>query len=156
MPPQPKNQSLVQTGGALNLAALNIQASIQSIDEPWKLVVGFILVLIIAYAGKFGDILDNCKLSLRSLSGRLIGVLAVLLLITQVGWVYGLLGAVALLLVMRGYTTDAEQDADVTVEQFSDLVVKQKQGDKWFVEKVLDENPEYIETDRVETAAIQG
>lgn len=140
----------------MDLAAINIKSSLENIDEPWKIVVGFILVLIITYAGKFGDILDNYKLSLRSLGGRLIGVVGILLLINQVGWVYGLLGSVALLLVMRGYTDEAEEDADVTVEQFSDLVVKQKQGDKWFVEKALDENPEYIETDRVETAAIQG
>ena len=92
----------------MDLAAINIKSSLENIDEPWKIVVGFILVLIITYAGKFGDILDNYKLSLRSLGGRLIGVVGILLLINQVGWVYGLLGSVALLLVMRGYTDEAE------------------------------------------------
>ena len=151
---QPKSEA--QIGGTIDLAALNIRNLLENIDAPWKLSIGFILVMAIAYGGKFGDMLDNYKISLRSIRGRLLGVITVIFLITQVGWVYGLLGAIAFLLIVRGYITDTEEDNDVTVEQFSDLVVKQKQGDKWFVEKVLDENPEFIETDRVETAAIQG
>ena len=43
-----------------------------------------------------------------------------------------------------------------TVEQFSDLVVKARQGNKWFIERALNEEPTLIEEDRVETAAIQG
>lgn len=153
---QGASQRQIQTGGAIDLAALNIRASLENIDKPWKISVGFILVLAIAYAGNLGDMLDSYKISLRSLGGRLIGILTVLLLLEYVGWVYGFLGAVAFLLIMRGYSTETESNTDVTVEQFSDLVVKQKQGEKWFVEKVLGEDPQLIEEDRVETSAIQG
>ena len=95
-------------------------------------------------------------ISLRSLGGRLIGVTFVLLVATTVGWVYGLLSAIAFLLIMRDDAMVEEKEKEVTVEQFSDLVVKARQGNKWFIERALNEEPTLIEEDRVETAAIQG
>ena len=75
---------------------------------------------------------------------------------TTVGWVYGLLSAIAFLLIMRDDAMVEEKEKEVTVEQFSDLVVKARQGNKWFIERALNEEPTLIEEDRVETAAIQG
>lgn len=143
------------TGGSIDLAAHNLKTSIEQIDTPWKVAVGFLLILSVGYGAKLGDMLDMNKISLRSLGGRLIGLVAVVLVINFVGWIYGLMAAVALLVAMRGYTTAAEEQADVT-EAFSDLVVKERQGSRWFVEKVLGENPELIEEDRVETTAVHS
>ena len=71
-----------QIGGAIDLAAYNLRMTIEQIDEPWKIVVGFLLVLLIAYSERISDILNSrVHLSLRSLGGRLIGLVAVLLLV---------------------------------------------------------------------------
>jgi len=146
-----------QTGGAINLLANNLRISISQIDEPWKLVIGFLLVFLIIYSERFSDMLGyQTHISLRSLGGRLIGVTFVLLVATTVGWVYGLLSAIAFLLIMRDDAMVEEKEKEVTVEQFSDLVVKARQGNKWFIERALNEEPTLIEEDRVETAAIQG
>lgn len=146
-----------QTGGAINILAQNVHLSMSQIDEPWKLVIGFLLVFLIVYSERFSDILGHrAHLSLRSVVGRLIGASVVIFLATAVGWLYGILGAIAFLLIMREDTTVEEKDTEVTVEQFSDLVVKTRQGNKWFVERALNEEPVLIEEDRVETAAIQG
>ena len=150
-------KNLVQVGGALDIAALNIQTTIAKIDEPWRIVVGFLIVFVIAYADRISaNLSTRSHISLRSLFGRLIGIIIVISLITYVGWVYGLLGAIAILLIMREDDTVEEREKGVTTEQFTDLVVKARQGNKWFIEKVLGEEPILIEEDRVETSAVQG
>jgi hypothetical protein len=150
-------KTIVQEGGALDIAAMNIQSTIAKIDDPWRLTVGFLIVFIIAYAEQLSAILSTTShISLRSLGGRLIGIVLILYLLNYVGWIYGLLGTIAFLLIMREDDTVEEKANDVTTEQFSDLVVKARQGNKWFIERVLGEEPSFIEEDRVETTAIQG
>lgn len=149
--------SQTQQGGALDIAAHNLRTYISNIDEPWKIVIGFILLCGITYSNQLSSILTSfTHTSLRSIIGRFIGLVFVITIIVKVGWIYGLLTAIAYLLIMKEDSTLEEKEKEVTVEQFSDLVVKARQGNLWFIEKVMNEDPIVIEEDRVETAAIQG
>ena len=56
------------TGGSIDLAAHNLKTSIEQIDTPWKVAVGFLLILSVGYGAKLGDMLDMNKISLRSLA----------------------------------------------------------------------------------------
>jgi hypothetical protein len=135
-----------QQGGMVN----SLQVLLSNLDSPAKLFYGFILILIIVYSPvipleyrKFAD----------SLIGKIFGVAIVYGVIESLGWVYGLLTALAFLLVLNG----AERFSS-TVEAFDGggtVTEKRTIGRKWFVEQVLGENPRKIATDKVTTTAIE-
>lgn len=132
-----------------------IIGSMNQIDRPERVVLGFVLVFIIVFSERFSDaVINDISIVLRSPFGMVLGFVGVVVLGEYAGWIYGLLGVIAFILMAKGHRLSHE--SDVTVEQFSDLVKKHRQGGRWFVEKVLNEDPEIIETDRVETVAIQG
>lgn len=129
--------------------------SFKTIDSPEKVVLGFVLTIIIIFSENFSDTLMNdLSFVLRHPIGLAVGFIVVCLMTEYIGWIYGLLSVVVFILVAKGHKLSHEKD--VTVEQFSDLVKKRTQGHRWFVEKVMNEDPRVIETDRVETVAVQG
>lgn len=112
---------------------------IQNIDSPHKLIYGFILVLIIVYSSV---IPSEYKLFADSILGRVFGIAIIYSVIQTLGWVYGLLTALAFLLILMGAPRIKEGfDGTVTTKEIA--------GRKWFVEKVLGENPSTIATDKV-------
>jgi hypothetical protein len=128
---------------------------IKQIDSPDKIVFGFVLIFLIAFSDNFSDTLMNdLSLVLRHPLGMSVGFFVILAIAGYIGWIYGLLAVVVFVLLVKGHKLSYEKD--VTVEQFSDLVKKKTQGHRWFIEKVMNENPKTIETDRVETVAVQG
>lgn len=128
---------------------------IKQIDSPDKIVFGFVLIFIIAFSDRFSDtLMNNLSIILRHPVGLGGGFFIILGITHYVGWIYGLLAVIVFVLLAKGHRLSHEND--VTVEQFSDLVKKKTQGHRWFVEKVMNENPKMIETDRVETVAVQG
>lgn len=152
-----KQYSSVNQTNVAHIVADTIRTNLQQIDEPWKVVVGFILIFFVVYSEKFSNKLQQTySISLRSFGGRLLSLAFVLTIATLVGWVYAVLAAMMVLLLMRDSSSTEEKENDVSIEQFSDLVVKARQGNKWFIEKVLEEEPVQIEEDRVNTSAVQG
>jgi len=142
----PGSQISYQQGGMVN----SLQILLSNLDSPVKLFYGFILILIIVYSPvipfeyrKFAD----------SLIGRIFGIAIVYGVIESLGWVYGLLTALAFLLVLNGangFSSNVEAfDGGGTVTE------KRTIGRKWFVEQVLGENPRKIATDKVTTTAVE-
>jgi hypothetical protein len=142
----PGSQLSYQQGGMVN----SLQILLSNLDSPAKLFYGIVLILIIVYSPvipfeyrKFAD----------SLIGRIFGIAIVYGVIESLGWVYGLLTALAFLLVLNGangYSSTVEAfDGGGTVTE------KKTIGRKWFVEQVLGENPKKIATDKVTTTAVE-
>jgi len=117
------------------------------VKSPYELVYGSALVLLIVYSSvvplpykQFAD----------SLLGRILGIGCVYATIHYMGWVYGLLTAMAFLLLLHG---------GVSVNEGFEGSVKETgvpKGKRWYVEKVLGERPSKITMDRVTTHAPGG
>ena len=136
-----------QQGGMIN----SLQNLMSNLDSPVKLFYGFILVLIIVYSPV---IPTEYRIFADSLLGRIFGIAIVYGVIESLGWVYGILTALAFLLVITGapsnfYAGTEGFDGGGTVTE------KKIVGKKWFVEKVLGENPKKIATDKVTTTAVE-
>jgi hypothetical protein len=143
---QPSNQP-VQQGGVIN----SINLFMMNMDSPATLIYGALLIILIVYSsvipGEYRTFAD-------SLLGRVLGVAIVYGVIETLGWVYGLLTAIAFLLIINGATRiDTSMleafDGGGTVSE------KKTIGKKWFVERVLGENPTKIATDKVTTTAVE-
>jgi hypothetical protein len=136
-----------QQGGMIN----SLHTLMSNLDSPVKLLYGFILVLIIVYSTV---IPTEYRVFADSLLGRVFGIAIVYGVIESLGWVYGILTALAFLLVITGapsnfYAGTEAFDGGGTVTE------KKIVGKRWFVEKVLGEHPKKIATDKVTTSAIE-
>lgn len=136
-----------QQGGMIN----PLQVFLMNLDSPAKLIFGFALILIIVYSPV---IPAEYRVFADSLLGRVIAVAAIYGIVEAFGWVYGLLAAMAYILVLNGApridTSGLEGfDGGGTVSE------KKIIGRRWFVEKVLGEHPKKIATDRVYTSAVE-
>jgi hypothetical protein len=143
----PQSQLSYQQGGMVN----SFHVLMMNLDSPAKIIYGFILILIIVYSPV---IPTEYRVFADSLLGRIFGVAIVYGVIEALGWVYGLLTALAFLLVLNGaprfsYSNFEGFDGGGTVTE------KKIVGRKWFVEQVLGENPKKIATDKVTTTAIE-
>ncbi len=136
-----------QNGGVV----FSINSLLSNLDSPAKLIYGFVMIILIVYSPL---IPNEYKLFADSLLGRIFGVAIVYGVIQSLGWVYGLLTAMAFLLLLNGVS----RFNYVSEEGFTgggSINEKKIIGKRWFVEKVLGENPKKIETDKVLTTAIQ-
>ena len=153
-----------QTGGAL---MSNTLFSI-SLDSPPKLMYGLAVILLIVFVDQIPapirDVAD-------SLIGRLVGVGLVAGATVQLGWSYGLLTAVAVLLLLRGarrLSAVADRETDTSplmailgvggpsaAEGFQTQQVAEAIGNRWYVERVLGERPVGIVTTTTETMTVQ-
>ena len=136
-----------QQGGVIN----SINLFIMNMDSPAKLIYGGLLIILIVYSS---IIPVEYRTFADSLLGRVLGVAIVYGVVETLGWVYGLLTAIAFLLIINGATRiDTSMleafDGGGTVSE------KKTIGKKWFVERVLGENPTKIATDRVTTTAVE-
>jgi len=129
---------------------LDIPPSVAALlDSPSKIVYGCILILVIVYSAvipaEYKHIADSSV-------GRLFGIAAVYASIHYLGWTFGLLTAMAFLLILHGGALQSNEgfDGGGTVSE------KKVIGNRWWVEKVLGEVPSAVATDRVRTAAPGG
>jgi hypothetical protein len=121
-----------------------------NLDSPAKLLYGFLLILLIVYSP---IIPFEYRIFADSLLGRIFGVAIVYGVIESLGWVYGILTALAFLLILNGAPRDG-----VSFEGFDGggtVTEKKIVGKRWFVEKVLGETPKKIATDKVTTTAVE-
>jgi len=122
----------------------------QAMSSPFSLLYGAVMVLLIAYAHV---IPMNLRMFADSLLGRLLALAAIYGVIHGLGWVYGLLTAMAFLLILHG----AVRSPMSSLEGFDGGTSEKKvSGRRWFVEKVLGETPAMISTDRVTTQPVQS
>lgn len=131
----------------------SLQILLSNLDSPTKLLYGFLLVLVIVYSPLISS---EYRVFADSLLGRVFGVAAVYGVVQTLGWVYGLLTALAFLLILNG----APRDSASGVEGFDGggsvsekRVIKHHK--RWFVERVLGERPYKIATDQVATYPVQ-
>lgn len=142
-----QSQLSYQQGGMVG----SFQVLLMNMDSPAKLIYGFLLILIIVYAP---IIPVEYRIFADSILGKLFGVAIVYGVVESLGWVYGLLTALAFLLVLNG----APRTDTSNLEAFDgggSVSEKKIIGKRWFVEKVLGEHPKKIATDRVTTSAIE-
>jgi hypothetical protein len=128
----------------------SLQVLLMNLDSPAKLLYGFLLILIIVYSP---IIPFEYRIFADSLLGRIFGVAIVYGVIESLGWVYGILTALAFLLILNGAPRDG-----VSFEGFEGggtVTEKKIVGKRWFVEKVLGETPKKIATDKVTTTAVE-
>ena len=122
-----------------------------NMDSPIKLIYGFILILIIVYSPL---IPTEYRIFADSILGKIFGIAIVYGVVESLGWVYGLLTALAFLLILNG----APRTDTSGLEAFDGggtVTEKKIVGKRWFVEKVLGEHPKKIATDKVTTSAIE-
>ncbi len=141
-----QSQLSYQQGGMVG----SLQVLLMNLDSPAKLLYGFLLILIIVYSP---IIPFEYRIFADSLLGRIFGVAIVYGVIESLGWVYGILTALAFLLLLNGAPRDS-----VSFEGFDGggtVTEKKIVGKRWFVEKVLGERPKKIATDKVTTTAVE-
>jgi hypothetical protein len=138
-----------QMGGMV----FSFQEVLSKLDSPAKLIYGFILLLLIVYSPIVP--LDYRRF-MDSLLGRVFGIAIVYGVIESLGWVYGLLTALVFLTMLRGISkTNPLVVAEEGFDGGGTVSEKRRIGKRWFVEKVLGENPIKIATDKVQTTAVQ-
>ena len=172
---QVQQQQLVQQGGVVD----SIHMMISRLDSPAMLIYGFLIVLAIVYSPA---IPTDARVFADSFLGRVFGVAIVYGITETLGWVYGLLTAMAFLLIlngaprygnplMEGFREEPMQPYSEADEARGKAKGEIKEGftaggavtaknvvthnRRWFVEEVLGECPTAIESDRVTTQAVQ-
>jgi hypothetical protein len=141
-----QSQLSYQQGGMVS----SFQVLLMNLDSPAKLIYGVLLILLIVYSP---IIQTEYRIFADSLLGRIFGVAIVYGVIETLGWVYGILTALAFLLILNGAPRD-----NLSLEAFDGggtVTEKKIVGKRWFVEKVLGETPKKIATDKVTTTAIE-
>ena len=143
----PQSHLSYQQGGMV----ISFHVLMMNLDSPAKLIYGFILILVIVYSPV---IPTEYRTFANSLLGRVFGVAIVYGVIESLGWVYGLLTALAFLLVLNGAPSNFVGGTE-GFEGGGTVTEKKVIGRKWFVEQVLGENPKKIAIDKVTTTAIE-
>lgn len=125
--------------------AQTLQDVVQAhLNSPGKLLYGVALILFIAYSSL---VPMEYRIFADSLLGRVISIGVLYGVIETLGWVYGLLTLMAIVLVINGASRLTEGfDGGGSVSE------KKTVGKRWFIEKILGEKPKAIATDHVITS----
>lgn len=153
-PPMPQAQPMPQAHpmpqaqqGGMHHVVNSLQEMVNTMDSPGKFLYGAAMAVIIIYSSL---IPSEYRAFADSMLGRVFGIAIVYGVVEGMGWIYGLLTALAFLLVIQGVPSMKEGfEGGGTVSQ------KARIGRSWFVEKVLGEHTRQIATDRVTTQAVQ-
>lgn len=124
-----------------------METLVQAIPPIQNILYGVALGLIIVYVNV---IPKDIRILADSVVGRFVAILGLFLTVRYVGWVYGLLYAVAFLLLIHNSPRTGE-------EGFNNMMWKdvERPRSRWFVERVFGERPIRIERDTVITEAVQ-
>jgi len=118
--------------------------------DPYFLFVVVLCILLIVWTSFTDKVSEKTREYMSSTLGRLISIFVLYA-------VYRFLGFIpALLLTMGLSLTWLNRPLSKPVEGFLSTIKKTPvQGDKWFIESVLGENPVAIREDRVDTNPVQ-
>jgi len=121
------------------------------LDTIPNMIYGFLVIILIVFVDKIpphiGRYVDTAI-------GRILGLTAIGLCLHYLGWTYALLTAVAFLLLIH-ISNRQQQTGFVGTDGFQDLEKRETLGNRWFVETVLGECPQTIESENVTTNAVQ-
>jgi hypothetical protein len=135
-------------GGGQSGGANPLDIVLKHLDTVPHMIYGALMIVLITFNGQIGV---STAAFVDSALGRVLGIGLVLIVVNQMGWSYGLLTALAFLLIIHA----SPRLAATGIEQFEDLKRHEAKGNKWFVEKVLGENPAGITSDDANTEAVQ-
>jgi len=139
----------VQQGG-MNQMVNSLQQFVATMDSPGKFLYGIVMVVTIVYSSL---IPSEYRSFADSMLGRVFGIAIVYGVVEGMGWIYGLLTALAFLLIINGAPSSSSPtegfDGGGSVSE------KKSIGNRWFIERVLGENTQKIATDKVFTNAVQ-
>ena len=125
----------------------------QKYAEPLHIYLGVALVLGITYVGQ---IPDKYTYQANTVIGRLLLFLAAVFVADTYSWVYGVLMALFVVLLIAVSPRTRSEGFQNGKEGGNGLNIKMvSQQKRWWSEEVLQENPIGIEEERVRTAAIQ-
>jgi len=141
---QTGQNSVMSGGGSSN----PLDIVFQHLDTVPNMIYGTLMIVLITFNGQIGGTLAGYA---DSALGRVLGIGLVLAVTQMMGWTYGLLTALAFLLIVHG----SPRLAATSIDNFEDLKRQDAKGTKWFVERVLGESPEGITTDTAATKAVQ-
>jgi hypothetical protein len=134
------------SGGGASMPSVHITL-FDHLDTIPHMIYGFIVIILIVFVDKVpahtGRYIDTAI-------GRILGLAAIGLCLHYIGWTYALLTAVAFLLLI--HISNRQQQVK---DGFQDLETRQILGNRWFVETVLGECPQVIESENVTTNAVQ-
>jgi len=136
--------------GGMHQIVHSLHNMVNSMDSPGRFLYGVVMVVIIVYSSL---IPSEYRTFADSMLGRVFGIAIVYGVVETIGWMYGLLTALAFLLIIQGVPS-----VNIGSEGFEGggtVSEKSRIGRSWFVEKVLGENTRKIATDRVNTQAVQ-
>lgn len=119
-------------------------------ESPLPLTYGILLMLLIVYSVA---VPVSLRTVMDSLLGRILGVVWIYGVTQSLGWVYGILTAMAFLLLL--YRSPSPYDSREGFDGGGTVSEKRRIGKRWFVERVLGEHPVAIATDRVTTHPVQ-
>ena len=124
------------------------------LDSIPHMLYGFLVIILIVFVDKvpphMGRYVDTAI-------GRILGLTAIGLCLHYAGWTYALLTATAFLLLVHISNREPVErlPMNTAIDGFENLETRKTQGNRWFVETVLGEYPEAIESDNVTTNAVQ-
>jgi hypothetical protein len=139
------NQNSVMAGGG---SSNPLDIVFQHLDTVPNMIYGTLMIVLITFNGQIGSTIAGYA---DSALGRVLGIGLILAVTEMMGWTYGLLTALAFLLIVNGNP----RLAATSIDSFEDLKRQDAKGTKWFVERVLGESPEGITTDTAATKAVQ-
>lgn len=132
----------------MSLPSLSLAPLLQS---PLSVVYAVLLALLIVYSSL---VPSDIRLFADSLLGRILGILWVYLAVEGLGWLFGLFTALAFLMILY-LSPRALFSATEGFQGSSGVVEKERIGRRWFVERVLGEDPVAISTEKVTTLPVQ-
>jgi hypothetical protein len=141
---QGQQQQGQQSGGYQPLDTL-----LSHLDTVPHLLYGALIIVLITFMGSVPPAVSRFT---DSSIGRLVAVGIVIGVNYALGFTYGLLTAVALLLVIHA---SPRLSATPGAEGFDDMQTYDTVGTRWFVERVLGEQPKKIVNDGAVTTAVQ-
>lgn len=133
----------------MSLPSLSLTPLLQS---PLSVVYGVFLALLIVYSSL---VPNRIRLFADSLLGRILGILWVYLAVEGLGWLFGLFTALAFLMILYLSPYPPSFSSTEGFHGTSGVVEKERIGRRWFVERVLGENPVAISTEKVTTLPVQ-
>lgn len=144
-------------------------AKLQSIVLEWSkqsshLFTSLFIIVLVLYATYSEKIPMEVRWQLSSPIGRALLLLLLYIVMAVGGWIPALIFAIAITLTWSnrplakpiGIQEEGfENERKDVKESFNDIKKTKIQGSRWFVERVLNENPRGIIQDRVSTFAVQ-
>jgi hypothetical protein len=120
------------------------QIVLDNLDSPAKLVYGFIIVIAIVYSSA---IPSEYRQFADSLLGRVFGIAIIYSVTHFMGWVYGLLTAMAFLLILNGVSRSEGFYGTIDSEKSDKNVT-------WLVDEILEQKTKKTDTIKVTTEAV--